>query len=319
MAAPLPLADQIEACTAGCGLAGPSAGGRLEITGADRQRFLNAYVTCDVKPLAPGGGAYGFFTSAQGRILSDVVILAHADRLWLEVGAGQEEALAEHLRKFVIVDRVEIRPLVGAVPLTLLGPRAPEVLGGDAPGEPWTHAQLRVDGVETTVQRRGLLGAPGVGLWVPASEEGRLRGALLAHDGVRPVGDEALEVLRAEAGIPRFGVDFGADNFPQETGIAGAVSYTKGCYLGQEVVARIHYRGGVQKELRKLRFEGGAMPHAGARLLCEGRDAGAATTAVQTPDGRAIGLGIVHKRAAAPGTRLELEDGGSAVITGEAA
>jgi folate-binding protein YgfZ len=313
-----PLQDEYRALTAGCGLTDRSAAGRLEMLGADRQRFLNAYITCDVKPLAPGDGAYGFFTSAQGRILSDAVVLVHPDRLWLEVGEGREEAIADHLRKYVIVDRVEIRPLSDMLPLTLIGPRSAEVLGEAAalPEGEWKHARLMVDGTEVTVQRTDRLGAPAFTLWVSASIAPHLTERLLAREGVLPVGEEAMELLRAEAGIPRFGVDFGPESFPQETGIADAVSYTKGCYLGQEVVARIHYRGGVQKELRRLLFpdtEDADLPRSGAKLLYEGREAGAATTVVRTADGRAIGLGVVHKRAAELGTQLEVEGGGTAV------
>jgi folate-binding protein YgfZ len=307
------LLDEVRALTEGCGLAGRSEAGRLEMLGADRQRFLNAYISCEVKPLAPGDGAYGFLTSAQGRILSDAVVLVHADRLWLEVGPGQAETIAAHLRKYVIVDRVEIRLLEDMVPLILIGPRAFEVLGVSVPEGDWKHARVMVDGTEVTAQRLGLQGAPAVSLWVSASIAPHLRERLLAREGVRPVGQEALDVLRVEAGLPRFGVDYGPDNFPQETGIAEAVSYTKGCYLGQEVVARIHYRGGVQKELRRLVFEGEARP--GSVLSFEGREAGAATTVVRSPvSGKRIGLGIVHKRAAEPGTRLEVEGGGAAVI-----
>src|SRR5512147_1809352 len=90
----------------GCAFVDRSSTGRLEIVGADRHRFLNAYVTCDVKSLAPGEGAYGFFTNPQGRILSDAVVLAHEDRLWIEVAPGQEEAMAHHLRKYILSDRV---------------------------------------------------------------------------------------------------------------------------------------------------------------------------------------------------------------------
>jgi len=121
-------------------------------------------------------------------------------------------------------------------------------------------------------------------------------------------------VLRVEAGIPRFGQDFGPDNFPQETGDESAVSYTKGCYLGQEVVARIHYRGGVQKALRRLELDGDPKP--GSTLLFEDREVGKATSIVRTLEGRTIGLGIIHKRAAEPGTRLEVAGGGTAVVSG---
>ena len=128
------------------------------------------------------------------------------------------------------------------------------------------------------------------------------------------MGSEALEILRVEAGIPRFGRDFGPDNFPQETGADEAVSYTKGCYLGQEVVARIHYRGGVQKTLRGLVFEGTA-PAPGTPLLFEGREVGTVTTVVESIAlGRPAGLAILHRRGAEPGTRLDLPEGSTAEV-----
>src|ERR1700731_421080 len=105
------LMDSYQALRHGCGLADRSSAGRLELLGADRQRFLNAYVTCDVKGLAAGPGAYGFFTGPQGRILADVAVLAHGDRLWLELPPGQAGPIAEHLKKYLIADRVEMRPL----------------------------------------------------------------------------------------------------------------------------------------------------------------------------------------------------------------
>ena len=295
-----------------CGLADRSAFGHLELTGADRQRFLNAYVTCDVRPLKPGDGAYGFFTNPQGRILSDVAMLVQEDRLWLEVAPGQAEMIAGHLRKFIIVDRVEIRPLDDRELLILIGPRAAEVLALPDMAD-WQHTRMAIDGTEVVVQRRGLLGAPAFNLWVPAASAQQIREHLLAREGVLPVAEEDLEALRVEAGIPRFGVDFGPDNFPKETGIEEAVSYTKGCYLGQEVVARIHYRGGVQKMMRRLEIEGN--PEPASKLFFEGREAGTATTVVCSPlSGRTLGLGIVHKRAAEPGTRLEVEGGGTATV-----
>src|SRR5215217_1382565 len=140
-ARPLPFAQEYRALREGCGLADLSWLGRLEILGADRLRFLNAYVTCDVKGLAPGEGAYGFFTSPQGRILSDVVVLAHEDHLWLQVAPGQEEAIANHLKKYILADRVEVRGLADMLPLSLVGPRAAEALGETElppPGD-WRH------------------------------------------------------------------------------------------------------------------------------------------------------------------------------------
>ena len=293
----------------GAGIADLSWRGRLELLGADRLRFLHNYLTCDVKGLTPGAGAYGFFTSPQGRILSDAVVLAHEDRLWVEVGPGQEEPIAAHLKKYLLADRVDVRSLDDMLPIVVLGPRAEEILGADLSplGEPWSHGRISVHGMEVELQRRGLMGAPAWTLWVSASIAAPLIEQLISQ-GARPVGFEALEALRVEAGIPRFGRDFGPDNFPQETGIEEAVSYTKGCYLGQEVVARIHYRGGVQNVLRKLTFEG-IEPAQGVALLHDGREAGRATTVVGS-----MGLGILHRRAAEPGTRVEVEGGGTALV-----
>jgi folate-binding protein YgfZ len=319
------LSAEYQALRHGRALIDRSGVDRMEMLGADRLRFLNAYVTCDVKGLAAGQGAYGFFTSAQGRILADVAVLAHADRLWLELPPGQRAAIAEHLRKFLIADRVEMRPLDEMLPLTLAGPGAAAVLAEVAPGlqpaaAPWSHARAEICGTEVTVQRTERLGVPALTLWVSASVAGPLREELLEQAGggdgrLLPVGLEALEAVRTEAGLARFGHDFGPQNFPQETGVEGAVSYTKGCYLGQEVVARIHYRGGVQKALCGLAFDGDAVPAPGTALLYEGREAGAIGTAVHSPAlGRPIGLAILHRRATAPGSRLALAGGGGAEV-----
>jgi glycine cleavage system aminomethyltransferase T len=225
------IAEQYDALRRGCGLADRSRIGRLELAGADRLRFLHAYVTCEVKGLVVGQGAYGFFTNPQGRILADLVLMALADRLWLEVPPGQEEAITTHLRKYVIADRVDIHPLA-LQPIILAGPRAAAVLAERVPAAalpqtPWSHASLQVAGVEVTIQRHERLGVPAFTLWAAEADVAVLRRELLAG-GVRSVGDEALEVVRVEAGVARFGQEFGPQSFPQETGAADAVSYTKG-------------------------------------------------------------------------------------------
>ena len=305
------IAEEYRALREGCGLADRSWTGRLEILGADRQRFLNAYVTCDVKSLAPGEGAYGFFTNPQGRILSDLVVLAHEDRLWLQLPAGREEAMASHLRKYVLADRVEIRGLEDMLPISLVGPRAAQALGAsELPAGDWRHVRTTLHGSEVALQRTPRLGAEAYTFWISASIARLLIERLLESPEVKPVGLAAMEVLRVEAGVPRFGRDFGPENFPQETGADDAVSYTKGCYLGQEVVARIHYRGGVQKALRGLAFDTGSSPLPGAPLLYEGREVGTAGTVVDSMAlALPVGLAILHRRAAAAGTRLDFAGG----------
>ncbi|HKH43932.1 MAG TPA: glycine cleavage T C-terminal barrel domain-containing protein [Thermoanaerobaculia bacterium] len=316
----LTIEDQYRALREGCAVVERSWAGRIELLGADRQRFANAYLTCEVKSLAPGHGAYGFVTSAQGRILSDAVVLAQEDRLWLEVGPDQAGPITEHLKKFILADRVEVRSLEDMVPVALVGPRSTQVLGqilgsaADLPEGAWAHGRRMVLGTEVRLQRGGPSVPWGYTLWVSASIAPYLIESLVELDGVRQASLEALEILRVEKGLPRFGREYGPENFPQETGLEEAVSYTKGCYLGQEVVARIHYRGAVQKVMRGLVFEGEA-PEPGASLVAEGREAGTVASVVRSPAlDRTVGLTILHRRAAAPGTRLDVAGGGTAEV-----
>ncbi len=314
-----PLAEEMRTIREGCGLVDRSWIGRLEVTGADRLRLLNALVTCEMKSLAPGDGCYGFFTGPQGKILADFAAVAMADRLWLELPAGREEAIAGHVRKYVLADRVEVMPLADMLPITLVGARAAAVLGdaAEAAGGPWAHGRAGVLGSEVEVARRGLLGAPAFTLWVSASIAPDLVRGLLAGGDVQPVGFAVLEAARVEAGIPRFGADFGPESFPQESGLEeAAVSYTKGCYLGQEVVARIHYRGQVHRTLRALAFD--EMPPPGAMLSLPGeagsQEVGTIGTAVESPAAGPIGLALLKRQGTEPGAVLAVAGGGRATV-----
>ncbi|MGE5234377.1 MAG: YgfZ/GcvT domain-containing protein [Acidobacteriota bacterium] len=310
-----PAAEE-RAARSGCGLLDRSFHDRLELRGEDRQRFLHGLLTCDVKALAPGQGAYGFFTAIKGQVLADVVVLALEDRLWLELPAGQAEPIAAHLRKYVVADRVEIAPLADMVPLLLLGPQLPPALAELAlPAAPWSHARTSVLGTEVHAARAARAGAPALELWVSASIAGPFAEALVGELGVQPVGFEAAEVLRIEAGVGRFGQDFGPEHFPQETGAeAEGVSYTKGCYLGQEVVARIHYRGGVQRALRGLRFAGAEPPALGAAVEAAGETVGQVTSACRSARCGAIGLAVLHRKAGEVGATVEIAGDGRAEI-----
>ncbi len=313
------------------GVAELPAGGRLELGGADRERFLNGLVTCEVLGLSEGNGRYGFVTSAQGRILADVVVLAAADRLLLELPAGSEEPIGGHLRKYVVADRVEIEPGPARTTLLVAGPGAEAALAarveGGLPAEPWDHAEREIAGAKARVLRHPRVGLPAFELDAAPDAAAEIVGALVGEAGDleageaatgRRVGAEALEAVRVEEGIPRFGREFGPENFPQETGLDDAVSYTKGCYLGQEVVARIRYRGQVNRALRGLVFDDGEEPPLeGAAVAFEGREAGRVTSAVRSPRlGRPVALTMIHRRAAEPGTEVEIEGGRGARVVG---
>lgn len=294
--------------------------GRLELTGADRHRLLAGLTSCDVQGLETHHGVYGFFTGPQGKILADVWVLALEDRLWLELPAGTTTAIAEQINKYIIVDQVEVRPLTDWLPISLVGPGAREVLA------PWTtlpsenesalsHLPVEILGTPVHCVCHRLAGLSAVTLWIPASSALAFMDELLAQTGLPAAGWRALEAHRIAAGIPAFGHDFTSEHFPQESGReAEGVSYTKGCYLGQEIVARIHYRGGVNRAMCRLRFEGG-VPDSGAILSSDGHEVGSVGSAVVLPGtGEVLGLGVIRRQGASPGTQLEVTGGGSAEV-----
>lgn len=278
----------------------------LEVIGPDRLRLLNGLVTADVKSAAPGTAVGGFFTSRQGRILADFHLLAGAESCWLVLPSGTGETIRTHLEKYRVASRVEIREVANRSLIELRGPRAGEVTAA-------ATELLAAEGDEQTSFAEGgrFLLLPGA---LVSGEPMTLRLRAASGCGLRKVSSAAVEVARIENGELLFGIDFSGENFPQETGRESAVSYSKGCYLGQEVVARIHYRGGVQRLPRGLRFTGGAAPAAGSELLLEDRAVGRATSVVVSPRFGPIGLGLLHQRGAAAGTRLDLASGGTAEV-----
>jgi len=295
--------EEYAALRDGCGLADRSDVSRLELMGEDRVRFLNGLVTCEVRTLAAGQGAYGYFTDRQGKILADVVVLALEDRLWLELPPAAGDTIRDHLGKYSVVDRVEVKPLDDLVLWTLAGPRAGDLLTSftaePLPEALWSHRKVTVAGSEVQLARQGRLGTDAWTIWSSAAIARALAESLRERGtryGMLPVGRDALDIVRVEEGIGRFGRDFGTENLPQEVGEEAAVSYTKGCYLGQEIVARVHYRGGVNHRLTRLAFGVEAAPVAGTSVVHDGHEVGKVTSTVTSPRVGAIGIAMVHKR-----------------------
>ncbi|HEX2253312.1 MAG TPA: glycine cleavage T C-terminal barrel domain-containing protein [Thermoanaerobaculia bacterium] len=308
--------DDYTALTSGAGSFHRPEAELLAVTGEDRERFLNGQVTCEVKGLAPGHGVYGFFTTPQGKVTADLRVLAAEDAFLLELPAGKRAEVVARLDRYRIADRVDWSPLDDVTVLTVAGPRCAEVVP-EAPAAAWAHREVEVGGARVRLVRDDLLGVEALDLWVPAAAATEVAAAL-RRAGAVEVTPATIDAVRVERGAPRFGVDF-ADHFPQETGLeAKGVSYSKGCYLGQEVVARIHYRGGVNRGLRGVVYDGGEGapgPAPGTVLLHGGRPAGSAGTVAFSPAlGRTAGLAVLHQRAAEPGTVLEVEGGGSAEV-----
>lgn len=305
----------IRMLTTGAALCEPAPDSRLELMGPDRERFFGGMVTAAVEGLEPGAGRFGFITDVRGRILASVTVLALEDRLWLEIPKGRGRTIIEHLDKYIVTDQVEILPLGDMASVKIAGPKSAEALadlGASAARdltEPWSHTQVELLDYQARLVREGHSAVPAFSLW-QSSAIAPLMADDLAEAGLQRAGRDATEALRIEHGHPLWGVDYDDSNLPQETGIADAVDYEKGCYLGQEIVARIHYRGQPARRMCRLVFEPGHPPATGAAIEFDGRAAGMVTSISPSPrDDTAIGLALLPRRAveALPDARVRAE------------
>lgn len=285
---------------------------RLELVGPDRRRFLGGLITCDAAHLESGGGSYGFVTSIKGKVLADVAVAEYEDRTFLLLPPGRANLVQSHLHKYIVADRVEVLPLEDLVPVALVGGRIPELLAelGSWPDVEWGTSMASLFDTSMPVSRHERLGQPAAVLWLSSSIVDLVADELVDQLGLGLLGRERLDAVRVEQGLPWFGLDYDDESLPQETGI-DAVDYTKGCYLGQEVIARLHYRGQAPRLMRRLRCEASADIELPAPVFAEGRLAGALTTRAG-----AAGLGRLQRRVE-PGDAVtlgaaSLEEGGVA-------
>lgn len=301
--------------TTGAALCEPPRASRLELKGPDRERFFGGMVTAAVEGLAAGRGAFGFITDVRGRILASATVLTLEDRLWLEIPKGRGRTIIEHLEKYIVTDQVEILPLGDMASVRVAGPKAADVLAELGAGaanelaEPWTHAQVEILDYQARLVREGNSAVPAFSLW-QSSAIAPLLAEDLAEAGISQAGSDATEALRIEHGHPLWGIDYDDANLPQETGIEDAVDYEKGCYLGQEIVARLHYRGQPARRMCRLVFEPGHMPAAGAEIRFDGRAAGTITSVCRSPrDKTGIGLALLPRRAveSLPEAKVQVE------------
>lgn len=297
------VAAEVARASDGCGLVDVSWLGRLELRGADRIRLLQGLLTADVAELESGRGVAGFFTDQQGRVLADAYVSARADRLWLELPAGRAAAVREHIERHVVIDDVQVLPLDDMLPLAVVGSAAEGRLSRltEVPALD-SHRRAVIAGTEVELSRRRLWGIEVFGLWLPAS-----LAAIWLAEVVGPaagwvdgwVGRAALDRLRVEAGVGRWGVDFGASHVANETGLLRErVDFEKGCYLGQEIVARIYYRGKPASECVALELAGSSEPRPGDVLRCDSGECGVVTSVAPSGDGgRWWGIGRISRAA----------------------
>jgi folate-binding protein YgfZ len=290
----------------------------LELTGDDRVSFLNGMVSNDVKTLVPGQGTHAAFLDLQGKILADTRVLCTSDTLLFDLIEPVTEKILRHLRRHIVADDVEIQDL--SAEYTLLSVQGPKA--GQLIREASSTDQLPLRDLDHTATSVGLCRVHVIRA-THTVEEGydlliRRTDLASALSKLREIGKElslvwvgtdAQEMLRVEAGIPRYGKDMTEDNLLLETGLDQAVSFHKGCYLGQEVVERIHSRGHVNRHLaglilkRKEPVQPGATIHQGSHQI------GKVTSSIFSPDmDSAVALGYVQRDSFAPGKWVTVQD-----------
>ena len=300
------LAAGYRALTEACGLVDRSERGKLALTGPEAKTFLHGQVTNDIEGLAPGRGCYAAFLTHKGKMLGDMRVLDLGDELLLDTERSTLQELFNMIRRYKLGSDVELhkRTLEMAL-LSLIGPDARRVAGARSPsGAEHANARAEIAGKPVVLVATDT----GIDVFCAADDTAAVRAALEAAGAVA-VEEAVAEIVRVERGRPRYGFELDEGVIPQEAGLnERAVSFTKGCYVGQETVARLFYRGKPNRHLRGLRLSGPAAP--GDALRRSEKEVGRIGTVVVSPAFGPIALAIV-RREAEPGDTLAVGDAGT--------
>jgi folate-binding protein YgfZ len=287
------MSTGFEALSNGAGIVDLSAHGRLRATGDDRARLLHAMTTNHIQGMKPGDGAYAFFLNAQGRIQADATILCFENHFLIDTEPETRETLFAHLDKFIIADDVTLEDVTDdTFSLGVEGPGAAEAVRSAGFEEP-TAQMAHVSREGITVERVSSTGAEGFRIYGTGGKKAYTLAALEAAGAMLASADEAT-ARRIANFKPRYGQDIDDASLPQETQLMSAMHFSKGCYLGQEIVERVRSRGHVNRHLMGFKVEGDAVPARGAMLFAGGKEAGEVTSATKFPGGRVRGLAWVR-------------------------
>ena len=284
------------------------------MSGRDRAAYLHGLLTNEIQGLTAGTGCYAAWLTPQGRMTTDMHVLESGDMILLDVPAAETEAVLQRLEQFVFAEDVQLAHLTNDLAdIGVHGPGAgrvlERVLAGAADLDHWAqyhNARVSFAGFPVVVARIDQLGVPGFTVYAAREAADPLRKAI-AEGGAVPVHDDAVTAARIEAGYPLYGIDMDADIIPLEAGIEErAISFTKGCYVGQEVIIRVLHRGGgrVVRRLVGLRFAAESAPQ-GSKLRAADRDVGFVTSSAVSPVNGRIALGYVHRDFVEPGSRVD--------------
>lgn len=309
---PSDVGREFEALVSGCGLYGLSSRGKIALTGDDRVRWLNGMVTNNIRDLAPGTGVYAFLLNPQGHILGDLYAYNRGDSLLIEADQSQLEKLLATFDHYIIMDDVAVANLSDQLTaIGIAGPKVQDVLravGLQIPElEPLEFAGVGWQNVALNVVRGDNPSVDSYELWLAPDQAPLLRG-VLTKSGAIPVGAVTWELLRIASGIPRYGQDIRERDLPQETEQQRALHFSKGCYIGQEIVERIRSRGNVHRKFTGFDVQG-PLPAIGTKIQVEGKDVGEITSAASLPlagGQRSVALGYIRRELATPGREFQV-------------
>ena len=296
--------QEFGALRSGCGVSELQWRAKINLTGGDRVRWLNGMITNNVRDLAPGRGVYAFLLNPQGRILADLYAYHRGDTFLVDTDYAQLPKVMEIFDHYIISDDVEITNASDKLAaIGLIGPQAPPILkaaGVELPNlEPLQSADVGWQDVGLTVVRTDNPITEGFEIWLAPANLTRVWDSLV-QNGATPVGFEALELLRVAAGIPAYGQDIRERDLPQETSQTRALHFSKGCYVGQEIVERIRSRGNVHRKFTGFQIEG-AVPSPGEMIRSDGKDVGEITSVASVPAAHGdlrLALGYIRREAA---------------------
>jgi folate-binding protein YgfZ len=282
--------------------------GKLRVTGQDRVRYLHNMLSNDIRRLRKGEGCYAALLTHQGRIESDVYVLADVEEFWLECSPAATGRLIGVLNKYIVADAVTVEDWSERLAmLSLQGPGADRqvesILGVSLEGTtPFEHRLMAQGASSRRMVRRDRSGAGGYDVWVPREDAAELWTKCI-QAGIVPAGYRALDMLRTEAGIPWFGIDMDDRRLPMEMGLTSAISLTKGCYRGQEIVARVTHRGHLDRKLGAVAMDqDGEPPRGGSEVRSGDIRVGEVTSATFSPRlGRPLCLAILKLEFLEPG------------------
>lgn len=311
------LEEEYQALRQGAGIADRSFLAKLEIIGKDAVDYLERMTSNEVRKLEPGQGCHNTLLTDRGKLVADFRLYRLEDRVLMDLQPERKKPLLEPLEKFVIMDDVKITDISDRFGiLGVYGPKSTALLSSvfrlDLPKlNEFSHFAAFYGGEDILVACRHFTGEEGYEIWAPVELLASLWDDLLkaapAHSA-RPAGTEALNIARIEAGIPLFGFEMDENTIPPEAGLGPVCSVIKGCYIGQEIISRIHHQGHVNRRLVGLKFPG-RLPEVGAEIKDGDRKIGKVSSVAHSPAlGCGIGLSVLRTEYSEPGKRLSVQD-----------